>query len=109
MKVDQTPINQTERRLLHVSSSRLQEESGSLGEGKTTPCAESGKKSASRLKIDLSVVSFLKPHIVNEDVYKLAHKGVSRDQQLKTDLIKSIEQERRFKRFIGTYECRNNW
>ena len=104
-----TPNQFSEKMLLHVASSRKPNQfEGLSDEVKTNSSVEGDTNSASKLKIDLSVVSFLKPHIVNEDVYKLAHKGFSRDQQLKTDILKSIEQERRFKRFLGTYKGRNN-
>ena len=49
-------------------------------------------KSKQKMKMDLSVVSFLKPHVINPDLYKLAHQGFTRQQLLKTDVIKSIEQ-----------------
>lgn len=50
------------------------------------------------MKIDLSLVSFLKPHVINEETYQLAHGGFTRNQLKKSDVIKSIEQHRRFKR-----------
>lgn len=40
------------------------------------------------LKIDLSSVSFLKPHIVNPETYELAHKGFLREDKLKPDAVK---------------------
>ena len=54
--------------------------------------SSSGHDSQQKMAIDLSVVSFLKPHIINDDTYQLAHKGISRQQILKTDAIKQIEQ-----------------
>ena len=47
---------------------------------------------ANALKIDLSNVSYLKPHIMNPKTYELAHKGFRREEILKTDAIKSLEQ-----------------
>jgi hypothetical protein len=47
--------------------------------------------SQEKLMIDLSHVSFLKPHIHNDEVYSLAHKGHTREEQQKTDVIKAIE------------------
>ena len=44
------------------------------------------------VKIDLSNVSFLKPHIVNTKIYELAHKGFLREDKLKPDAVKSLEQ-----------------
>ena len=35
--------------------------------------------SQEKMKIDLSVVSFLKPHIVNPETYSLAHQGFTRE------------------------------
>ena len=32
-----------------------------------------------KMKIDLSCVSFLKPHIINDKIYKLAHQGFTKD------------------------------
>ena len=61
-----------------------------------------------RLKIDLSNVSFLKPHVMNPKTYELAHQGHTREQAMKTDTIKSLEQQRRYKRFLGTYESKKN-
>ena len=63
--------------------------------------------SQEKMKIDLSVVSFLQPHIVNPDTYNLAHQGFTREEHMKSDVIKSLEQQRRFKRFLGTWEGRN--
>lgn len=57
--------------------------------------------------MDLSNISFLKPHVINDDVYKLAHKGFSREQLLKTDAVKSIEQHRRYKKFLSVRQGRN--
>ena len=56
-----------------------------------------------KLKIDLSVVSFLKPHIIRDDIYQLAHQGFTKDKLRKPDMIKSIEQQRRYQKFHGTY------
>lgn len=50
-----------------------------------------GSNSQQKLKMDLSHVSFLKPHVINPVVYNLAHEGHSRKQLMKTDVIKSIE------------------
>ena len=44
-----------------------------------------------QLKIDLSSVSFLKPHIIDPKTYALAHQGHTREAVLKPDNIKSIE------------------
>ena len=52
--------------------------------------------------MELSNISFLKPHVINESVYHLAHKGFSREQLLKTDVLKSIEQHRRYKKFLSS-------
>lgn len=61
-----------------------------------------------RLKIDLSNVSFLKPHVMNPKTYELAHQGHTREQAMKTETIKSLEQQRRYKRFLGTYESKKS-
>ena len=60
------------------------------------------------MKIDLSVVSFLKPHIINDKIYELSHQGFTKEKISKPDVIKNLEQHRRYKRFKGTYELRNN-
>ena len=43
------------------------------------------------MKIDLSCVSFLKPHIINEKVYKLAQQGFAKDNLKKSEQIKNME------------------
>ena len=48
------------------------------------------------LKMDLSTVSFLKPHVINPKTYSLAHNGFTRKEKFKPDAVKSIEQQRRF-------------
>ena len=57
--------------------------------------------------MDLSHISFLKPHVINPVVYNLAHEGHTRKALMKSDVVKSIEQQRRYKRFLGTYGGRN--
>ena len=44
-----------------------------------------------KMKIDLSCVSFLKPHIINEKVYKLAQQGFAKDNLKKSEQIKNME------------------
>lgn len=60
-----------------------------------------------KMKIDLSNVSFLKPHISNDQVYKMAQSSVSKEHLRVPEHVKNLEQQRRYKRFKGTYESRN--
>lgn len=50
-----------------------------LMQSKSSLSKSSGESAGShhKLKMDLSCVSFLKPHIINEKVYNLAHKGIA--------------------------------
>ena len=50
--------------------------------------------------MELSNLSFLKPHIINESIYQLSHKGHTRAHAHKPDVVKSIEQHRRYKKFL---------
>ena len=60
-----------------------------------------------KLKMELSHISFLKPHIINEGVYNLAHQGHTREKDLKSDVVKSLEQHRRYKKIIEDKDGRN--
>ena len=50
----------------------------------------SQESSNKRLQMDLSHVSFLKTHIVNDEVYNLAHQGHTRENDHRSDTLKSI-------------------
>lgn len=63
--------------------------------------------SVSKMKMDLSMVSFLKPHVMNPSLYKLAHEGHSRQQLRKTEAIKEIEKTRRYRKLIQSREKSN--
>jgi hypothetical protein len=47
--------------------------------------------SRQKLKMDLSHVSFLKPHVINPEVYKLSHKGHETANLRKSEVVKLIE------------------
>ena len=51
--------------------------------------------------MELSNISFLKPHIINEGVYQLAHKGFTRHELKKSPAVKALEQHRRYKQFLN--------
>ena len=51
--------------------------------------------------MELSNISFLKPHIINEGIYQLAHKGFTRQELKKSPAVKALEQHRRYKQFLN--------
>ena len=53
------------------------------------------------LNLDMGMVSILKTHVTNPDIYELSHRGFLKKDMLKTKALKEIEQMRRFNKFKG--------
>ena len=70
--------NERSQKLLILANNNSQ---NSLGESYATiiPSDDEVETEHKKMKIDLSCVSFLKPHIINDKIYKLAHQGFTKD------------------------------
>ena len=70
--------NERSQKLLILANNSSQ---NSLGESYATiiPSDDEVETEHKKMKIDLSCVSFLKPHIINDKIYKLAHQGFTKD------------------------------
>ena len=83
-----TPNERSQKLLASVESKKYINNEQSQGSIIVSSDEEEGCLKEPKLKIDLSVVSFLKPHIVNDGIYKLSHQGFTKKQMKKSEVIK---------------------